>query len=112
MTNKPLAAAFLAAALLATGTASAQQPAVSLTPVDPAQWDVAGSVGWLGAHTSGARALGDDRYDTFTGGVSIGRYLTPHVKTEIHGGLTGEGRIYRVEQLPSPGAPPVFRAQE
>jgi hypothetical protein len=38
--------------------------------------------------------------------------VTPHLKTEIHGGMTGEGRIYRIEELPLPGAPPVFRAQE
>jgi opacity protein-like surface antigen len=111
MTNMPLAAAFLAAALLITGTAAAQQPAISLMPADPAQWDIAGSVGWLGADTAGA-TIGDDWYDTFAGAVSIGRYVTPHLKTEIHGGMTGEGRIYRVEELPLPGAPPVFRAQE
>jgi|SRR5687768_12009101 opacity protein-like surface antigen len=112
MTDKPLAAAFLAAALLATGTASAQQPAVSLTPANPARWDIAGSVGWLGADTSGAGTIGDDWYDTFAGAVSIGRYVTPHVKTEIQGGVTAEGRIYRVEQLALPGVPPAFRAQE
>src|SRR6185503_16423369 len=112
MTQMPLAAAFLAAALLITGTAAAQQPAILLTPADPARWDIAGRVGWLGADTSGAGTIGDDWYDTFAGAVSIGRYVTPHLKTEIHGGMTGEGRIYRVEELPLPGAPPVFRAQE
>ena len=112
MTNMRLAAAFLAAALLITRTAAAQQPAISLTPADPARWDIAGSVGWLGADTSGAGTIGDDWYDTFAGAVSIGRYVTPHLKTEIHGGMTGEGRVYRVEELPLPGAPPVFRAQE
>ena len=112
MTNTQRAAAVLAAVLLITGTAAAQQPAISLTPADPAQWDIAGGVGWLGADTSGAGTVGDDWYDTSAGAVSFGRYLTPHVKTEIHGGMTGEGRIYRVEQLPLPGSPPVFRAQE
>jgi hypothetical protein len=108
----PLAAAFLAAALLITETAAAQQPAISLTPADPARWDIAGSIGWLGADTSGAGTIGDDSYDTFAGSVVVGRYVTPHLKTEIHGGMTGEGRIYRVEELPLPGTPPVFRAQE
>lgn len=112
MTNMPVAAAFLAAALLITGTAAAQQPAISLTPADPARWDFAGSVGWLGADPSGAGTLGDDWYDTVAGAVSIGRYITPHLKAEIQGGISGEGRLYRVEELPLPGAPPVFRAQE
>ena len=112
MTNMPLAAAVLAAAVLMGGTATAQQPAISLTPADAAQWDVAGHVGWLGADTSGAGTIGDDWYDTFAGGLSIGRYLTPHVKTEIHGGITREGRIHRVEQFAMPGSPPVFRPQQ
>jgi hypothetical protein len=112
MTNIPPAAAFLTAALLITETAAAQQPAITLTPADPARWDIAGSVGWLGADMSGAGTIGDDWYDTFAGAVSVGRYVTPHLKTEIHGGMTGEGRIYRVEELRVPGAPPVFRAQE
>src|SRR5687767_13431963 len=98
MRHMPLAAAFVAAALLITGTAAAQQPAISLTPGDPAQWDIAGSVGWLGADTTGVGTIGDDWYDAFAGQVSIGRYVTSHVKTEIHGGMTGEGRVYRVEQ--------------
>jgi opacity protein-like surface antigen len=112
MTNTPLAAAVLAAALLMAGTAAAQQPAISLTPADSAQWDIAGHVGWLGVDTSGTGTVGDDWYDTFSGGLSIGRYLTPHIKAEIHGGMTSEGRIYRVEQLPVPGSPPAFRPQE
>lgn len=62
MTNTQLAAAVLAAVLLITGTAAAQQPAISLTPADPARWDIAGGVGWLGADTSGAGTVGDDWY--------------------------------------------------
>lgn len=112
MRHMPLAAAFVAAALLTTGTAAAQQPAISLTPGDPARWDIAGSVGWLGADTTGLGTVGDDWYDAFAGQLSIGRYVTSHVKIEIHGGMTGEGRIYRVEQLALPGAPPAFLAQE
>jgi opacity protein-like surface antigen len=112
MTHTPLAAAVLAAALLTAGTAAAQQPAISLTPADPAQWDIAGHVGWLGADMPGAGTVGDNRYDTSSAGLSIGRYVTSHLKTEIHGGVTGEGRMYRVEQLPVPGSPPVFRANQ
>jgi hypothetical protein len=111
MTNTPLAAAFLVAAFLVAGTAAAQEPpAISLTPRDPAQWDIAGHVGWLAADKSGDGSFGDDWYNVLSGGVSAGRYLTPHVKTEVYATASGDGRVYRQEQLP--GSVPMFRARE
>jgi len=110
MTNIPRAAAFVAAALLVAGAAAAQQPAISLTPADPAHWDIAGHVGWFAGNTSDTGTTGDDWYDAFSGGVSAGRYLTPHVKTEVHATVSGDGRVYRQEQLP--GNVRVFGASE
>jgi opacity protein-like surface antigen len=111
MTHTPLAAAFVAAAVLVAGTAAAQErPAISLTPANPAQWDIAGHVGWLAADKSGDGSFGDDWYNALSGGLSVGRYLTPHARTEVHATITGDGRVYRQEQLP--GNVPVFRARE
>jgi hypothetical protein len=111
MTHTPVAAACLVAAVLIAGPAAAQErPAISLTPRDPVQWDIAGHVGWLAADKSGDGSFGDDWYNALAGGVSAGRYLTPHLKTEVLATITGEGRVYRQEQLP--GNAPIFRARE
>jgi opacity protein-like surface antigen len=111
MTNLRLAAAFVAAALLIAGTASAQQSAISFTPADPAQWDVAGHIGWVAAHKSAGNTVGDESFNVFAAGLSAGRYLTPHLKPEIHFASTGTGRLYRAEQLSVAGAP-VYRARQ
>jgi hypothetical protein len=111
MTHRSRAAAFMAAALVVAGSAAAQDwPALSLTPVDPARWDVSAQAGWLAVDKSGSGSFGDDWYSVFSGGVSAGRYLTPHLKTEIQFAMNGEGRVYR--QDPPSGGVPVFRASE
>jgi opacity protein-like surface antigen len=99
MTNMPLAAALMAAALFIAEAASAQPLAISITPADPAHWDAAGHAGWVAAHKSDRNTVGDDWFNVFDARLSVGRYLTPHLKTEIHLGATGEGRVYRAEQL-------------
>lgn len=86
---------------------------ISLTPVEPARWDVAGHVGWFASDKSDIGAEWDDWYNSLSGGVSAGRYLTPHVKTEIHAAVSGEGRIYSEDLRPLPlGFPIVFRPRE
>jgi opacity protein-like surface antigen len=111
MTNLPLAAALMAAALLIAEAASAQQPAISITPADPAQWDVAVHTGWVAARKSNSNTIGDDWFNVFEARLAVGRYLTPHLKTEVHLGATGEGRVYRAEQLSVAGAP-VYLARQ
>ena len=111
--NMPLAAAFMAAAVFVAGAAAAQErPAISLTPVESAQWDIAGHVGWLASDKSDIGAEWDDWYNAFAGGVSAGRYLTPHFKTEIHAAMAREGRIYSQDPVPLTAPFPVFRSRE
>ena len=105
------AAAFMAAAFFVAGSAAAQSPpAIALTPADPARWDIAAHVGWLAVVTPQSDFYGDDSYNVASGGVSLGRYLTPHLKAEIHAAMNGEGTLYRHEVLP--GAAPGFRTTE
>jgi hypothetical protein len=115
MAHRPRAAAFVAAALLMAASAAAQdRAAISLTPADPADWDIGAHIGWLAAAkpdtASFGGAFGDDWYTALSGRVSAGRYLTPHLKTEIHFAMNAEGRVYR--QDPPSGTVPVFRASE
>jgi len=111
MKHRTRAAAFMAAAFFVAGSAAAQnQPAIALTPADPARWDIAAHVGWLAVVTSRSDSYGDDSYNVASGGVSLGRYLTPHLKAEIHAAMNGEGTLYRHEVLP--GAAPGFRTTE
>lgn len=113
MTHMPLGAAFVAAALLVASAASGQErPVLSLTPVESAQWDIAAHVGWLASSKSDIGADWDDWYNAIAGGASIGRYLTPHVKTEIHAAMSGEGRMYGQDPVPLTAAFPVFLARE
>jgi hypothetical protein len=81
-----------------------------LTPADPARWDIAAHIGWLAARTSDSGVYGNDFYNVGLGGVSLGRYLTPHLKADVQAAIHGEGRSYRQEYLPN--AVPPFRASE
>ena len=111
MIHRSRAAAFVATALLVAGSASAQNPPViSLTPANPARWDLAAHVGWLVARTPDPGRYGNDVYNVGLGGVSLGRYITPHLKAEAHTAFHGEGRLFREEFLPN--AVPPFRASE
>ena len=105
------AAAFVATALLVTGSASAQTPPViSLTPASPLRWDIAAHIGWLMARTPDPGVYGNDIYNVGLGGVTLGQYLAPHLKAEAHIAFHGEGRLYREEFLPN--TMPPFRASE
>lgn len=113
MTKMPVAAAFVAAALLMAGQAGAQErPVISLTPAGAAQWDLAGQVGWLASNKPDIGAEWDDWYDALSGGVSVGRYLTPHVKTEIHAAMASEGRIYSQDPVLLTAPVPTYRSRE
>jgi opacity protein-like surface antigen len=111
MIHRSRAAAFVATALLVAGSASAQnQPVISITPANRARWDIAAHVGWLAARTSDPGLYGNDSYNVGLGGVSLGRYLTPHLKAEVQAAIHGEGNLYREEYLP--GSVPPFRVTE
>jgi opacity protein-like surface antigen len=106
MTHGSRAAALAVAALLLAGPAAAQDPqqVVSLVPAELARWDVAGYVGWLGSEKDvGARW--DRWFNVVAGGVSAGRYLTPHLKADLQLAAAREGRVYGEEHITLPGEP-------
>lgn len=111
MIHRSRAAASLATALLVAGSAAAQnQPVVSLAPASPMRWDIAAHVGWLAVRTADSGVYGNDSYNVGLGGLSVGRYLTPHLKADVQAAVHGQGRLYRQEYLPD--AVPPFRATE
>ena len=108
------AAAVLAAALCLAHTAAAQDvPTISLTPSDPPRWDLAAHLAWFGANHSDVGPDWDRWYSAAAGGVTLGHYSTPHLKTEIQGTVSRAGRIFSQELIPAPGQPfPAFLSRE
>jgi hypothetical protein len=97
--------------LLLSRLAGAQT--ISLTPSDPKTWDSAVTIGWLGGNKGELAEEYNDWYDTFATSVDLGRYWTPHLKTEIGGTFTTQGSIYVPERITIPGqAGPVFVSRE
>lgn len=108
-----LAAGVLAALVFTARAADAQQaPVISLTPDDPARWDVSAHVGWFGGNkTEVGRWNG--WYDAGAFGGSVGYYWTPHLKGDVELATTTEGAFFAQEVLEVPGQPfPVFRSSE
>jgi len=86
--NKLTAAIFLAS-LLAASNAGAQQ------------WDAAGQLGLLNRNRADLESY-DTWYSVASVGGNVGRYWTPHFKTEFEAGTSGEGHIwgpYREQKL-------------
>jgi len=82
--------------LCLSSAASAQS--VTLSPPDPRRWDVAGSVGWLGGNKSELAEEWNSWSDSFATSLDVGRYWTPHIKTEAAITFTGEGSVYSYEE--------------
>ena len=114
MTRTIRAAAYTAAALFGAHAAAAQErPVISLAPAEPARWDLAGHVGWLGSNKSDIGADWNDWYNAASAGVTAGYYFTPHFKTEVQTAISRQGRIYSLELIPNPGgAFPISRSHE
>jgi hypothetical protein len=100
--------------LLMSSTAAAQEKVISLAAAEPRLWDVSGDAGWFSSNKSAIAPDWNDWYDAPAGSVAIGRYLTPHLRTEFRVSFTGEGTTYQEEQLPFvPGQPfPSYRLTE
>jgi opacity protein-like surface antigen len=99
------------AVLCCSHTAFAQ--AVVLTPADPKRWDVTGSIGWLAGDKSDLAEEWNDWYDTFATSLEVGRYWTPHVKTEAGVTFTTEGGVFARQQPFIPGGgPPIYIPRE
>ena len=80
-------------------TAEAQQPS----------WDAGVTIGTFGISPQTPReAYSDDWYFDGRYAVSIGRYWTDHIKTEIEFANSGEGSRYVQQLVTAPGVPPHY----
>lgn len=80
-------------------------------------WDfTAGTGGWWGRPDGAdtAEPYDDEWFGTWTGSVSLGRYWTEHIKTEVDATFTSEGERYIVRQVQFPGerAPRFFTVNQ
>ena len=92
---------------LTASAAYAQTPStVTLQPQNPARWDTAFHVGWLGVNKSELAPDWNSWYDAGAFGVAAGRYLTPHLKLELEVGTTTQAELYSY-----PANPVVFRPE-
>jgi len=92
---------------------SAIAQTVTLVPSDPKRWDSSVSIGWLGGDKSDIAESWNDWYDTFATSVDVGRYFTPHIKTELGATFTSTGEVYSTDQFVVPTLPsPVFFSRE
>jgi len=99
------------ATLLFSHSAFAQT--IALAPSNPKSWDTSVSIGWLGGDKEGLAGPWNDWYDTFATSVDVGRYWTPHLKTEIAATFTTDGDVYSQQQFALAGQPsPVFFSRE
>jgi outer membrane protein W len=88
---KTLTALAWVAALAAASDAAAQQPTTPNLSTT-GRWDVAGQLALLNRNRPGLSRW-DEWYSAAAVDGSVGRYWTPHVKTEIEVGTAGEGSI-------------------
>lgn len=104
----------LLAVLFTAAPAAAQDaPIVSLAPLDPARWDVAGYVGWRGGNKSDIAPDWNEWYDAASFGGSAGYYLTSHLKLDLDLSATSDGEVFVQEEIPFPGSLlPIFRYGE
>jgi hypothetical protein len=102
----------LSITLTVCARASAAQT-VTLAPVDPKRWDTSVTIGWLGGNKDQIAERWNDWYDTFATSADVGRYWTPHLKTELGATMTSEGSVYSQEAISAPGRPsPIFISRE
>jgi opacity protein-like surface antigen len=100
-----------ALSLLLADAAAAQT--ISLTPSNPKHWDSTVAIGWLGGNKEEIAERWNEWYDTFATSVDVGRYWTPHLKTELGVTFTSRGDVSSPEQFTVPGQPsPVFFSRE
>lgn len=100
--------ALVAALLLVVGRPAAAQT-IPLTPPDPRTWDVSVHAGWLSGNMAELAEEWNDWYDTFAASVEVGRYWTPHFRTDIGATFTTEGSVFSSARLdPPPPDLPVF----
>jgi hypothetical protein len=97
--------------ILFASTATAQT--ISLAPSDPKHWEASASIGWLGGNKEEIAGDWNQWYDTFATSLDVGRYWTPHLKTDLGVTFTTDGEVYSQERFtPSVPSAPVFFSRE
>ena len=72
-------------------------------------WDIGASIGTFGISPQTPReAYSDDWYFDGRYAVSIGKYWTDHIKTELEFAHSGEGSRYLQRFVDAPGVPPQY----
>ncbi len=108
-----LASTLMACTALLVAVCPATAQTVTLTPSDPARWDLSASVGWLGGDKEQVAEEWNNWYDTFAVSIDAGRYWTTHVRTDVSATFTTDGSVYAQQQLAVPGESfPVFFSRE
>ena len=71
-------------------------------------WDIAATTGLFGGYrprTEGGSGYQELWFQNVQGGITVGRYLTPHVKLELEATTTTGGTQFRERLVTVPGAP-------
>jgi hypothetical protein len=94
----------LSLAFILVAQAAAAQ-GISLAPSTPKRWDTGITIGWLGGDKEELAGEWNEWYDTFATSVDVGRYWTPHFKTDLSATFTTDGEVYSQGQFAVPGQP-------
>jgi hypothetical protein len=83
---------------------------ITLVPVSVVaqpRWDVTASTGLFAAHTprTGGTGYQDTWLQTVQGGLTLGRYLTPHLKVEVEANAAHAASQFRERLVNVPGYP-------
>jgi hypothetical protein len=85
--------------LLAHPAFAQAPPTISLSPPQPARWDLAGQVTWFGSNKAKVAPDWNSWYSSGAGGLTVGRYWTPHLKTEVAATVSRVGRLYATDPI-------------
>ena len=72
------------------------------------RWDIVATAGLVAAHTprtEGSAGYEEPWFHTLQGGLTVGRYLTPHLKLELEATATTGGTQFRQRLATVPGYP-------
>jgi opacity protein-like surface antigen len=84
-------------------------PALAHAQAPPTgRWDIAGTAGLFAGHTprtTDGAGYHELWFHSVQGGVTLGRYFTPHLKLELEGSASTRGKQYRERLVAVPGYP-------
>jgi hypothetical protein len=78
------------------------------TTVSVPQWDIAATTGlFAGYHprVAGGRGYQEEWFHSVQGGVTVGRYLTRHLKLEVEASIGSPGTLFRERSVAIPNSP-------